>query len=703
MYFWSSFPLVRITLYFIGGILWAYYKALSYEILLLSTSILIILYIIIVVILRRIVKWYIVNHWIGLLGLINFWFLGALCFSHYKNYNISINKSPVDWEAYVAVAVEESMPKEDGMSVIVSVQRVCIDGNWKKKEGKVKLYVSKSSIPIIEYGDVYLVRGYPKSITVPLNPKEFNYKSFLAYENIYYQHAVAKKDLLKITNKPPNYLKLCSLKIRKYCKNTIRRYMRADAERSIVLTLVLGIKDELEEIGKAYANAGTMHVLAVSGLHVGILYWLLSFILYRRNKNYQKEWLRAIILCVGLWIYAAITGLAPSVLRATWMFSLVVFAKMFDRVNNIYNSLAFSAFLLLAYKPVFLFSVSFQLSYIAVLGIIYLQPKIYNWFCFENYIVHKLWLWTSVSLAAQLVTTPITVYYFHQFPNYFIIANWIVVPAAFLIFVLGIGILVTSFWPFLSHCIAFLLKYVTWLVNKFVIYISELPYSVWKDIYISVQSLILLYIVLLYILGFFWRKKFSYFLLANMFTIFLVVINIKKSLQQALQKGIIFYNISPHTALSLVDGKHSICLIDAKLKEFNKQHLYHIKPHQLAKGITRNDVVTLGEVIKNYKMPWKSWKDMQIGCWKGKTIIYINKSFNYITTEFTEKIHVNFLIIEENSVQNLERVLKSFTCDVLVIGASNSKTVAAKLLRQSRQLGINSHSLHHQGALETYW
>ncbi|MHB9147057.1 MAG: ComEC/Rec2 family competence protein [Candidatus Amoebophilus sp.] len=391
MSFWSAFPFVRITIFFIGGILWAYYYGtLSYKLVMLVTIVLATSYLILIIIWQR-ARLYFLNSWLGIIGLSNIFFAGCLCLLNYQgNANLVKLQHQVDnIKAYVAVALEDAIIKEDRLSVTVAIQQAHIQGKWENLTGKVHLLVDKPSAATIQYGEVYMIVGKPHLIAAPRNPEEFNYKRFLSHKHIYYQHQVYLNYIRKITYAPPSSLQAICLRIRKFCKEVLTQHMEGLNERGIALALVLGIKDELNaEVRDAYASAGTMHILAVSGLHVGILYWLLSVLLYRRKKSQTRsKWLGSILICGALWIYAGMTGLTPSVVRATLMFSFVIVARLLGRAGNIYNLLSVSAFLLLLINPLLIFSVSFQLSYLAVLGIIYLQPKIYGWFNFKNIVL----------------------------------------------------------------------------------------------------------------------------------------------------------------------------------------------------------------------------------------------------------------------------------------------------------------------------
>jgi len=384
------------------------------------------------------------------------------------------------------------------------------------------------------------------------------------------------------------------------------------------------------------------------------------------------------------------------------MLSLVAVAKLGGKKGNIYNVLATSAFVLLLWNPVLIESVSFQLSYLAVWGIVYLQPKIYHWFRFKNFILRHLWMWTSVSLAAQLATTPISLYYFHQFPVYFIIANWVVVPAAFLIFSLGTVVLLTSGWEMLNVKVSWLLEQVTMLVNQFVVGINQLPYSVVEDIYMDKWQVGLWYGVLGSILLFCYTKTFRSFVFMSIVAFCLAINNIKIAFQQRFQQGVVFYSVYPQEALSFLQGTHALLLIDEGLRSNSKRFNHQIKPHLLASGIDHHDNYTLEEAIRLPHLPWKEYQGIKIGYWGNKRFVVVDQA-GIDWPIWNTKIFTDFLVIEGNSTKSLAPIVAQFECGTLVIGSSNRKRLAAQLQLEAQQLQLNSHHLCEQGALQVDW
>jgi competence protein ComEC len=194
------------------------------------------------------------------------------------------------------------------------------------------------------------------------------------------------------------------------------------------------------------------------------------------------KWLRALILLTGLWMYALVTGLSPSVLRAATMFSFIIAGQALNRQAYIYNSIAASAFLLLLVQPAILFEVGFQLSYMAVIFIVFLHPYLYRLLSFRYKILNSAWSLTCVSLAAQAGTVPLSLFYFHQFPSYFILSNFVVIPAATVIIYGAALLFIASPIPVLLEIFGLLLNKFLQMVNFMIFFIEKMPGSLIANI-----------------------------------------------------------------------------------------------------------------------------------------------------------------------------------------------------------------------------
>ncbi|MEM7383118.1 MAG: ComEC/Rec2 family competence protein [Bacteroidota bacterium] len=695
---------MRISLAFASGILAAYYGAANYWVVIVSLGLSLGAYLLIIIFLSR-PAFYQWSPGLGLLGLGCIFLLGCWSlFTYQERYTWdSLTHQLQDTEAYLATAIEDAQEKESSHRVTVVISQARMQGKWQRSQGRVRLYIASPTFAEIKYGDVLLVLGQPQAIAAPINPHAFDHRAWLRQDGICYQHFIHKSSTKKLYNAPPNYLRALVLQMRRYCSRILAQSISKKREQAVILALVLGTKDELDLATKvAYASAGTMHVLAVSGLHVGVLYGLLRALLGGPGNALRTNWWRTILLLAGLWIYACITGLAPSVLRATLMFSLVVVARLLGRASNIYNTLAGSAFMLLLGNPYWIFSVGFQLSYLAILGIVYLQPKIYRWIELKNVLLRQLWRLTAVSLAVQLATAPISLYYFHQFPTYFIVANWVVVPATFLMLSLGLAVLLTSFWPDLSTPLAWLLAQLTWLVNQFVEQVSSLPLSALEDIYLDIPTLLLWYGLLVTLLTFLQRKRILYLVIATGAALSLCVRTTQAFLQHQKQQGVIFYNIHGYQAVNFIRGPTSTLCTDERLLAHEKQYTYHIKPSQLAMGIRHSHRYSFQEAVSSPDFPLQVWAGCSIGVWGQKKFIFIDGPPVH-GPWLTQKMYVDFLVIEANALTSLEPLLSKFEIGVLIIGASNKKQLALRLSVEADQLNLPCHSLHQQGAFQAYW
>ena len=366
-------------------------------------------------------------------------------------------------ESYIAEVTLYDQAKPNSHENLLEVKSVHIDGQWKDSQGKVLIY-HQGDDPLVP-GQILLVRKPPQEIGSPINPYEFDYRQYLARQGIYYRQFLGK-DFQLVDSNPKMGLDYFLVHLRHHIGEMLKAKIPDETSAQIALALLLGQKKELDPMTReAFTQAGVMHILAVSGLHVGIIYAL--FILILKPLKLKKEKARIYLLFVILiiWLYAFLTGLSSSVVRAATMFSLLTFGQMRERRPSIYNILAFSAILMVTINPDVIIEVGFQLSYLAVLGIVMIQPLILNLWLPRHKVLEYVWQLTSVSLAAQLVTFPLSLYYFHVFPTYFLLGNLLILPLAFLIMQVGVPLMIFGWIPFLGDGLGWVLSWLIWLQN----------------------------------------------------------------------------------------------------------------------------------------------------------------------------------------------------------------------------------------------
>ena len=271
--------------------------------------------------------------------------------------------------------------------------------------------------------------------------------------------------------------------------------------------LCIADKSELNTtVKKDFSRAGASHILAVSGMHVGIIFTAISTLIGLISKSRKFKHISSIITICFLWFYAFICGLQPSITRACTMFTIPIIGKLIKRDASSLNSLLFTAFCMVIYDYRNLFNLGFQLSFLAVAGILLFQERIFNILHLQNKILIWIWSLTSVSIAAQITTLPLTIYYFHNIPVLSLLSNLFVVPLATLIIYFSGGLLTFQLTP-ISNVFSLIINKLSLYLNFFIEKISETPYSVIENINISVFQVILLYIEILLIKHFFTHKK----------------------------------------------------------------------------------------------------------------------------------------------------------------------------------------------------
>jgi len=337
---------------------------------------------------------------------------------------------------------------------------------------------------------------------------DFNYKKYLADKNIFHQTYIRDDHYTLLEKKQGNAVMTFALSVRDKMVGILQDQLGDNDESGVVAAMLTGYRADISaDMMNAYSKAGVIHIMSVSGLHVGVIYIMITAFVGLFGWFKKRKWLNVLLVLSLIWFYAFLTGLSASVLRSAVMISFVVAGTAMQRNISPYNSLAAAAFLLLVFNPGSLGEIGFQLSFVAVLGILLFQRPLYNLWHIRNKWLDKIWQLACVSMAAQLITLPFILYYFGQFPVYFLISNMIVVPLSSLVLYAGMAAVLLSWIPFVNVAVSFGTIWLTKAMNFIVITIESLPGSVISNIYISAWPAVILVIIIALGYAMFYRKK----------------------------------------------------------------------------------------------------------------------------------------------------------------------------------------------------
>ncbi|WP_167619911.1 ComEC/Rec2 family competence protein [Maribellus sediminis] len=580
----QKIPSLRITLAFAVGILIANKFAVAVTSLLIAGIVILILS----VILNRLYSF----RFETVFG----WMVTTLFVLLGSSFYTLNNQTPTFYEGGVFWGTVLEAPEEKPKSYksLVQIDAVKDSGHIFKTNEKVLVYFEKSEAATkLKPGNTILFSRAPELIRNNGNPYEFDYKKYLSQKKIYRRTYLAESDW-SATPIQKRSVKTVAENTREKLLHIYREKNLGPSETEILSALTLGYKRGLDpETKQTFSAAGAMHVLAVSGLHVGIIFGIFAFVFGFLQKQKRGKYFYVILAVSVLWGYAFITGLSPSVMRAAAMFSLVCIAGNIQRQTNIYNTLTVSAFLLLLLNPNNLFEVGFQLSYAAVFGIVYLQPKIEGLIVVKTKVGKFFWALLTVSVAAQIATFPLTAYYFNQFPLYFWLSNLVVIPAVFVLIALGITLLLLSSVPILSGIVAFLTGWAVKLVYVFLEWIENLPYAV-QNISLTKSALFLVIAFLLFSFLFIERKRVRHIKLMLLALIMLATSNLAFQYKQLHNSELIVYNNSPNAVIQLISSKTNYVLSEQAIDSSDyilRQINTVIKKH----GLDQPTYLTLGD------------------------------------------------------------------------------------------------------------
>jgi competence protein ComEC len=553
--------------------------------------------------------------------------------------------------------------------------------------GKLLLYFSKDSVqPIMHYGDKILLRKNLQAIKNSGNPGGFNYERYAAFQQYFHNAYLKAGDYTVLKEKSANPFWQWIYTAKASVLATLKKHITTKDELGIAEALLIGYKEDLDkDLVQAYSNTGVVHIIAVSGLHLGLIYVLLLWIFNRIPFIKKSRVLKVVFVLGCLWLFALITGASASVLRSAVMFTFIILGENTGKKSSMYNSLAVSAAMLLLYNPYFLWDVGFQLSYLAVIGIVAFQQPVYNWFYVKNKWLDKLWKLTAVSIAAQLLTFPICIYYFHQFPVLFLFANLIAVPLSSIILFLEIFLAAFSWVPYLGEYAGKLTAWMVMVMNKIILWINELPIALWDKIPANLLTTWLLYALLLGICYWLLNKNKALFKFSLWMAMAFAAVHAYGKWVVYQQKKVIVYNVPQHRAVDLIEGSSYQFFGDSILLEDGLLQNFHLKPARTAMQLTRRS-----DMLANAD------SEKRIITFGNKRILLIDTALVYMPP--AQKIPVDIIVLSKNPRLYIPQLAGVFDCRQYVFDASNSLWKINYWKKDCEKLLLRCHSVAEQGA-----
>jgi len=507
--------------------------------------------------------------------------------NHFSKYQDSLN--------YQVVRVyRQPVEKLKTIKLFAVVEEVNHHWEWIKTTGNIMLMLPKNSASLaINYGDYLLIKGTVEETKGPMNPGEFDYKKYLSYQSVYHQAYLQNGTWYKLDKEGGYKIILLACIMQKKLLAIFRTYIHGKRELAVISALILGDTDGIDnDLLYAYAGSGAIHVLSVSGLHVGLIFIALNWLLSFMERSYWLKVLKSAIIIAFLLFYAVLTGLSPAVMRSAVMLSLIICGATFRKSHNILNSLSVSAFALLIYDPFLIMNVGFLLSYFAMAGIIIFHARVYGLYVFKSWLGNHIWSASCAAITAELLTFPLAMLFFHQFPVYFLLSNVIVIFLATVIMFAGIGLLAFSYFTFFSIYLGKATAFTVYLLNLSVIKTTALPYSTWKGISITPWETVLIYLAIILFCGYFIYRKRNYLMIGFSLMIFVFSNQLYLDYSSRHQKKIIIYDINKNTAIDLIDGHSATFIADTNLINDFSLITFHISANRGNLKINNDDITT---------------------------------------------------------------------------------------------------------------
>ncbi len=665
-----NFPLAKITIWFIIGILVSYYWQPITTLALVMLSVGLIIFSILYFSLIKNknlntlfgISTYYISFCIGMNALlINTDSLQASNYLHYKK--------GFEQPHNLELILHEKLKSNDYNDRYIAILNQIDD---RKYSGRIIVNIAKDSIQnSLIIGNIIKVKTVLQHNNPPKNPNQFDYDKYLSNKQIYGQVYISKSEIA-INAKIKKDVWFYASRLNTRIIRNLEKAKFNKAEMNVAMALILGQQQDISsDVIHDYQYSGATHILSVSGLHVGFIMLFILFVLKPIPNTRKGSLIKLITILVSLILFAIISGLSPPVLRSVVMFSFIAIGNHLHRNSNSYHTLLVSILLILLFEPYFLFDVGFQLSYIALFSILWLQPLLKSIWTPENKILHYIWEALTVSFAAQIGTFPLCLYYFHQFPSLFFVTNILIIPVLSFIMIVGIIVVIISIF---TNCPLFLIQIFEksiYILNQIIHYIASFEFFVIKDISFNSYYLLSFYLLTITVIIYFKKSSYSK-LVATFISVILVQISFITTKQET-QNGqeLIIYNAKKQTIIT----------------ERNGQNISIFKSDSVSKNnVSNNYLVGNFGILRSIK------KTKNVMFFNGKKILIIDSTFIY-----KNKTQPDILVLIQSPRINLDRILKGIHPKIIIADASNSYSIQKLWKATCLKKNIPFHSTSEKG------
>lgn len=589
----------------------------------------------------------------------------------------------------ILVTLQETpVTKANSYKALAKAEWVHTQKGWLPVQGNLLLYFRKNKQPPdISYGSQLLIQKNLQPITNSGNPGAFDYRQYCTFQGIHHQVFLQEGEYRLLATIGLSFFTNTLIRTQTALLTILRKWIPGKKEQGVAEALLIGYREDLDkDLVQAYSNTGVVHIIAISGLHLGMIYGLLLVILKPFRKYKVIRIIRPAILLLVLWGFSFLAGMAPSILRSVVMFSFIIIGEGLGRRTQVLNTLAASAFCLLIYNPYFLWDVGFQLSYTAVTSIVIFMQPIYRSIYLENPLLRNLWQLNAVTLAAQILTLPVVLYYFHQFPNLFLFTNFIAVPLSGFILYGELFLLLVHKLIFVNEFTGKMISFLIHQLNQLIENTHRLPFAVTGNISFSLTQALMLYGVLIGFTA--WINTKKPIALIGTLTALSAIYCMRaiSVIEQKQQHKLVVYNIPRMQAMDIIEGRNLLFRGSLQLQHNTRLANYHLAPARLFFGISNPAQLKYTQIAGS------------IIAGSRKTILVIDRALTGPLP--AEKIPVDIIILSGNPRLHLSQLTQRFICAQYIFDSSNPLWKIQYWKKDADSLHLRHHTISEQGAFE---